>query len=236
MGVQLRGGYKWLQSYGGGLAINPLAGNVGIGTTNPQRKLDVNGDFRVTNGSSFVDVGIGGIIIVHGKLGVGTTTPQRSLDINGDFRVSNGSSIVDVGVNGIIISGLNVGIGTTSPQSRLHVDGDLRVTNGRILVNGIGMNVPDYVFEADYPLLSLDEVRTYLATEKHLPNVPSAQTIQKGNLDMSAFQLKLLEKIEELTLYTLAQDEQLKAQQVQINLLQQQNADFEARLAALEQQ
>jgi hypothetical protein len=150
--------------------------------------------------------------------------------------VTNGSSIVDVGTGGIIITGGNVGVGTTSPQSRLHVDGDLRVTNGRILVNGTTMNVPDYVFEADYPLLSLDEVRVYLASEKHLPNVPSAQTIQQGDLDMSEFQLKLLEKVEELTLYTLAQDEQLKTQQAQIEALQEQTSDLEERLTALEQQ
>jgi cell division protein FtsB len=47
-------------------------------------------------------------------------------------------------------------------------------------------------------------------------------------LDLGEFQVKLLEKVEELTLYTLAQDEQIEA-------LQRQNAELEARLAALEE-
>ncbi len=141
----------------------------------------------------------------------------------------------------------NVGIGVLVPAYRLHVDGsawvengDFYVTGGNIYVGGTKMNVPDYVFEPEYRLRSLDDLRSYVAENRHLPNVPAEKEIRAGNLDLAGFQMRLLEKIEELTLYTLTQDEQLKSQQHQIDSLQQENqailrrlADFETRLAAL---
>ena len=69
--------------------------------------------------------------------------------------------------------------------------------------------VPDYVFEDDYPLLSLEELRDYVTRERHLPNVPSSKDIKKDGLSLGEFQMTLLEKVEELTLYTLAQQEEI---------------------------
>ncbi len=69
--------------------------------------------------------------------------------------------------------------------------------------------------------MPLDELATYLAREKHLPGVPSQDEIHRDGLNLSQFHMRLLEKVEELTLYTLAQQEQIDA--------------LEARLAALEQ-
>jgi hypothetical protein len=206
------------------------AGNVGIGTTIPTGLLHLN------------KAGTAGPVLLltnpdpHSRnsvifLGAGDPGQGSHFFISNDWggsdtgRLSLGYNQPGLGTEHLIITTVgNVGIGTTSPQGRLHVNGDLHVTGGSIFVNSTRMNVPDYVFAADYPLLSLDELRAYLAAEKHLPNVPSAKTIQQGDLDMIEFQMKLLEKIEELTLYTLAQDEQIKAQQAQLELIQQQNA------------
>ncbi|MFX0201124.1 MAG: hypothetical protein ACFFCW_33820 [Candidatus Hodarchaeota archaeon] len=117
----------------------------------------------------------------------------------------------------------NIGIGTTNPTERLHVNGgNIIVTGGSFIDDGTTLNVPDYVFDEDYPLKPLDELRSYIAQEKHLPNVPSSIEIKKNGLNVSEFQLTLLEKIEELTLYTLAQQERIEALELEITMLKEQ--------------
>ncbi|HSK76580.1 MAG TPA: hypothetical protein VLQ45_08995 [Thermoanaerobaculia bacterium] len=76
----------------------------------------------------------------------------------------------------------------------------------------------------------------FVAREKHLPNVPSAAEIKEQGLNLSQFQMRLLEKIEELALYTVTQHEQIKSQQARINELQGVNAKLDARLEALEKE
>lgn len=74
---------------------------------------------------------------------------------------------------------------------------------------------PDYVFNKDYSLKSLNELKAFIEKNGHLPNIPSAEEISKSNQDLGLIQQKLLEKIEELTLYAIAADkekEELKAQ------------------------
>jgi hypothetical protein len=129
----------------------------------------------------------------------------------------------------------DVGIGAENPQDKLEVSGgNIRVTGGSFIDDGTTLNVPDYVFEEDYHLMPLDELQVYIAQEKHLPNVPSLEEIKKNGLNLSQFQIRLLEKAEELTLYTLKQQEMLEARQQQIAEVQQQNSELSARLAMLE--
>ena len=85
--------------------------------------------------------------------------------------------------------------------------------DGHIKVGGTQLNVPDYVFEEDYELMSLDDVHAYVMKERHLPDVPSEATIRAEGLNVTKTQMLLLQKIEELTLYTIQQQEQLEAQQ-----------------------
>ena len=121
----------------------------------------------------------------------------------------------------------NVGIGTSSPASRLHVNGDVRVQGGSFIDDGTTLNVPDYVFDPGYPLMPIETLREFVARERHLPNVPSAEEIRENGLNLSQFQIRLLEKIEELTLYTLTQQEQ-------IAILKDENARLAARMETLE--
>ena len=62
----------------------------------------------------------------------------------------------------------------------------------------------DYVFEEDYKLASLNEVEDFIVNNGHLPNMPSAEKIEKEGLNLGEMDVKLLEKIEELTLYVIA--------------------------------
>jgi hypothetical protein len=114
----------------------------------------------------------------------------------------------------------NIGIGTDAPTEKLEVVGHIR-TEGVIVevING-----PDYVFEEDYDLRSLEETSAYIETHKHLPDVPSAKEMESG-VELAAMNMKLLEKIEELTLHLIEQNEQLKEAQAQIKVLQSQMAE-----------
>lgn len=136
----------------------------------------------------------------------------------------------------------NVGIGTTTgpPSERLEVCGNI-LAKGDIMATGAVIagvppsgSCPDYVFEKDYVLMPLDELRAFLASNKHLPNVPSAAEIERDGLNLGEFQMRLLEKVEELTLYTLQQHEVIEEQH-RINEGSQGELDaLKARLAALE--
>ena len=123
----------------------------------------------------------------------------------------------------------NVGIGTITPQDKLEVSGgNIRVTGGSFIDDGTTLNTPDYVFEPGYSLMPITDLRSFIAREKHLPNVPSAADIKTKGLNLSQFQMHLLEKVEELTLYTLTQEQHLTD-------LRTENAELKARLTAIEQ-
>lgn len=71
-------------------------------------------------------------------------------------------------------------------------------------------NIPDYVFLPNYNLMPLSELRHFVTTYHHLPNVPSAQDYQQNGVDLGEMNRVLLEKTEELTLYILQLEERLK--------------------------
>lgn len=68
----------------------------------------------------------------------------------------------------------------------------------------------DYVFASDYKLLSLSEVERFIKANKHLPDVPSAEEVVRTGIDVAKMDAKLLQKIEELTLYVIEQQKQIE--------------------------
>jgi len=102
----------------------------------------------------------------------------------------------------------NVGIGTTNPLARLSVNGEIRANRIRVMTD---IQLADYVFEEDYPLMPLSEVEAFVAQHKHLPGLPSARQVKAEGLELAGFQNKLLEKIEELTLHAIAQEKRILA-------------------------
>lgn len=111
----------------------------------------------------------------------------------------------------------NVGIGVKDPQNRLEVKGTIRA-EAVVIESGWA----DFVFDEGYKLPSLSEVEDHIKTYKHLPEIPSAKEVQEKGVDLGDIQTKLLQKIEELTLYTIQQQKQLDEQRVLIKELQQQ--------------
>ena len=71
----------------------------------------------------------------------------------------------------------------------------------------------DYVFEKDYSLKTLSEVNAFIERNGHLPGVPSAKEVESNGLEVGDMSRVFMEKIEELTLYTIDQDERLRKQQ-----------------------
>lgn len=75
----------------------------------------------------------------------------------------------------------------------------------------------DFVFEEDYPLMNLEDVKSYIEKNKHLPGVPSAIEVTSDGISIGENQAVLLKKIEELTLYVISQQEEIEALKKKMN-------------------
>jgi hypothetical protein len=97
----------------------------------------------------------------------------------------------------------SVGINTTSPDYSLDVVGTINVDGSySIKKGGVDYNHPDYVFEPDYKLMPLEELKEFVFEKKCLPNVISAEDVKKNEgFKMDELLIQMLEKIEEQTLY-----------------------------------
>jgi len=97
-----------------------------------------------------------------------------------------------------------VGIGTISPGYTLDVNGTIRANE--IIVNTSGA---DFVFDKNYQLKSIKDIEYFIILNKHLPGIPSAEDMGKNGLSIGDMNIKLLQKIEELTLYIIQQEKSI---------------------------
>lgn len=184
-------------------------GNVGIGTTNPQSKLDIyrRGEevsllrFSTERPWEFIQTGTGGAsgLALRSKVNSKYFRIQSPEGVNNTvFFTSNTATANRVY---LVPQGGRVGIGTESPDAELTVKG--KIHTREVKVDLAGAVAPDYVFKEDYNLRSLEEVQAHIQEKGHLPGIPSAKEMEEEGVNLKEMNLKLLEKVEELTLYVI---------------------------------
>lgn len=138
-----------------------------------------------------------GAVILDGR----NKTGARLLNNNVLAVNSYGINLMMVKADG------SVGIGTTTTHGhKLAVNGSGLFTKVKVKAYG---SWPDYVFQEGYVLPSLSEVEQHIKTHQHLPGIPSRQEVKEQGIDLGEMDRKLLQKIEELMLYTIAQQKQI---------------------------
>lgn len=134
-----------------------------------------------------------------------------------EFRTLNetylAGSLFVSGTNG------NVGIGTVTPKAKLAVYGDIFATKVKVTQTGW----PDYVFGKDYHLPEISALEQYIATHQHLPEMSSATEIAKDGLDLGDMNKRLLQKVEELSLYIIQLDKKNKELESRLKLVESAN-------------
>ena len=245
------------------LYIEGAGGGVGVGTSAPAGRLDVQGNATLnetvinarvnfigaTNipaveGYSVPDAGVwgtggkftGGWYGVHGIIPSTTTGTVSSYAVYGSnqatgtgtkygvFGSASGTGNFAVYGNGDMKTSGRLFIGTNSTQEADAAAYELVVDGQAIMEEAFvknSANWPDYVFEAEYELMPLDELAMLIKEKGHLPNILNEEEVKDGYA-LGEMQKSLLRKIEELTLYTIQANEKNNELQEQIIDLQNQ--------------
>ena len=139
----------------------------------------------------------------NNNTGIDTEWPNAKLDVNGDLHVAD-----------------RIGIGCDAPEDKLYklfVEGGIAARDVKVTTHN---PFPDYIFSDTYKLLSLDDLAKFIASNKHLPGMPSSKEVESnGGFELGAMQVKLIEKIEEQTQYILDMQKQIDELKQQITSL-----------------
>lgn len=196
------------------------AGGLGDPTTYayPGPGIYFNGTYRPTNGvpnnnyGTYIYLGIltgdqayagimamgtnDGTLYTKRKAGGTWETSWRTIWDSNNFTPSNYLALT----GGSLTGDLTIGNNTT--QQQLNVNGNIKARKVKVTVS----DWPDFVFDSSYQLMPLSELGTYIAQNRHLPEVPSAAVVKTAGVELGESQAAMLKKIEELTLYILAQE------------------------------
>ena len=221
--------------------------NVGIGTSSPLFKLDVNGKLYLRTNEVNSGWNSSHLYWAYHSLVMGTPPGTYShntvelkpggADNQAEVMYSKLELYNTTGIGQHTKSielhsrswcwfntGGNFGINTSAPQYQLDVRGTIfgtgLIVDGAIKAQEIIVTptpTADYVFDKDYSLPSLQEVESYVKENKHLPEIPSATEMEQNGVNINELTIQLLKKIEELTLYTIEQEKRIKLLEQQLN-------------------
>lgn len=124
----------------------------------------------------------------------------------------------------------NVGIGINAPQNKLDVNGTVHAREVKVDVTGW----PDYVFKNNYNLPTLEEVEKHITEKGHLENIPSEEEAIKNGISLGEMNAKLLQKIEELTLYMIDVNKKINVLQDNNDRLIEENKMLVKKIESLE--
>jgi hypothetical protein len=213
-------------------------GNVGIGTTDPLHKLHVASEIMVSGSNPgagpqllFSD-NAASTAYPNGRWGIEYTSSSafnQGLNFWQPWNPSTGGGTnwrlflkddgkVGIGVDPDPASCSTAPNGPFPAGYRLYVKEGI-LTERLKIANYCSSQWADYVFAPDYKLKPLSEVEAFVKTNKHLPNVPSAQEIENDGLDVADMLARQMEKIEELTLYMIEMKKE-------IDILKSENASL----------
>jgi len=193
-------------------------GNLGIGTDSPSNKLEVYrssgneivAQFRTDEG--VINISAAGTTTENPDYGNYISSRNATNTAYEDFGLKTASGIPQflVKTNG------SVGIGTNNTGTyKLAVNGSIRSKEVKVEANW-----SDFVFYDNYDLRTLDEVEQHIKENGHLPDIPSEEEVNKNGISLGEMNAKLLQKIEELTLYLIEQNKENQKQQKLIGELQ----------------
>jgi hypothetical protein len=192
----------------GNIIINPIdgEGRVGIGTTSPIDKLEVEGGPITFDGAG----GISGVRFRQNDKMMWTFFTAEWLETN-DFRLRNENTGADVMTFDYETN--NVGIRTTNPLGTLDVNGSI-YQRGKVLH-------ADYVFEPDYELESIEEHSEFMRKNKHLRAIPKAKTDVNGLeiVEVGAHRKGIVEELEKAHIYIDQLHQRIKAMEEKLNTL-----------------
>ena len=207
MGIDVSDVRKFKINRGGAIGGNDFVmtntGAIGLGISTPTRRLDVAGAGKFINSLLIEQDNNDSYLQFHDP---GNMLFAMGIDVSDVRKFKIGQGSVPGSTNQFVLqSDGKIGIGTNRPTALLTVA-------GKIFARDIEVGVragADFVFEEDYRLRDLEELEAYVKANKHLPEIaPAAQMRQEG-MNVSTLTVQLLQKVEELTLYTIQQEKKI---------------------------